>query len=111
MSGDSDDDEDDEQAALLLAQGSTAAVGCSTGGAARLSGVGRTSVKGRSTAGVLPSTAAEAKAAAKADKKKPSWKLMQLLEASQEPLAVFLRETYEITVRSQQLGSAQSDTH
>jgi len=36
-------------------------------------------------------TADAAKAAQKAEKKKPSTRLVQLLEASQEPLAVFLR--------------------
>lgn len=96
MEGDSDEDEENEQSALLGAQGSSLAVATA---ANRVSGGGlRKSGSRRSTRGDVAATAAEAKAAEKADKKKPSWKLMQLLQASQEPLAVFLRETYEITV-------------
>lgn len=101
MEGDSDEDEENEHSVLLGAQVSSLAVANAAGAAVRSSGGGlRPSGSRRSTKADVAATAAEAKAAEKADKKKPAWKLMQLLQASQEPLAVFLRETYEITVSS-----------
>jgi len=94
-----EDSDNDESEALVLARsqnGLAALPSCSLAGGSRTTISGsRTTTSG--SAPPPPVTADAAKAAQKAEKKKPSTKLVQLLEASQEPLAVFLRETYDVT--------------
>lgn len=86
MKGDSSDEEEADQVPLLAAQRSLLGL---AGNAAKPSS--------RRTTGNAPTTEAEAKAAIKADRKRPASKLQDLLQASQEPLAVFLRDTYDVT--------------
>jgi hypothetical protein len=93
--GDSSDEEEalDQLHTLRRMSNAVAGAGSSVAG-----GVGRAGSR-RGTVANAPAvtTAEEARKASRAGKKLPSTKLQELLAHSSEPVAVFLRETYDVT--------------
>lgn len=92
--GDSSDEEEALDTLATLRRQSNAGAGCGSA----VGGVGKPGSR-RGTAVNAPAvtTAEEARKASRAGKKLPSTKLQDLLAHSDEPLAVFLRETYDVT--------------
>jgi hypothetical protein len=90
--GDSSDEDEALDQVTTLRRISNAAAGFG-------SGAGNKPGSRRTTAVNAPAvtTAEEARKASRAGKKLPSTKLQELLAHSDEPIAVFLRETYDVT--------------
>jgi hypothetical protein len=94
--GDSSDEDEALDQVTTLRRISNAAAG--SGSSAAGGGSSKPGSR-RATAGNAPAvtTAEEARKASRAGKKLPSTKLQELLAHSSEPIAAFLRETYDVT--------------